>query len=821
MKRTLALLIVLAMLSTMLAVFVSADEEPTVYNLLPASGDWTQVPNKDNSVNVTYLEKGIQFAGEMKTSEDTWPSVEYSYETPITVKAEDYYLVFDFTVTGEGDRPRGAVCFYCDNNTNVAYHLGNLATFKLFGVEEPNTDDFEVGNYKGAIKLSDFAEEIDFDWKHALKEAFNENGEVKFTTILVFACGGGTITINELSLVPVSTYEKPVLWKETESIGEDGIYSYTSALDYNFRIDSVNVSIAAEKSTIVTDKDRFTSLNPNWAISVELKPTAEANKYEVVGSPVAGSGPDTAGWSNFTWAEGNVVMVIHSSGSLPENEKGTYPNYEQKVVALALKEGDVIEFTGVDFSVDGALDPAGNAHVVVPGAKATIKEEITVDGDLNDTGWDPEKWIEVTEDNGAIQGKPDGKPFRTYKLQLRTDDTKVYVAAVIDAPMTVPADDKENEAPRNYSTNFRLWIQSDSSYDRYTHFFDVIPDKDGNTVLVARYNTVKDGNTSALTENTSLSGVIKEADGKTVVEMSFDIAEVLPEGSTELRFFANILDRFEKEGGAKDTVGVFYPGIAFEEGDPNMPWTKWYAEGEGKLNLASALLGEREEGGDEPEPQGPTYEDLVKEEMGQASEDAKFALELSADKEEYKAGDKITVTVKAKDITVTDGLTIVKFNLTYDDEKLEFVVDNEKDFDKQGALLLNAKAPGEDSWESLSSIKDNGVIEISYGTSDPDAAAKADGELEFTFEFTVKADAKGDVGVWVPHESVVGYDSDVSRVKGNGDYVVVAEKVDAPIVNPDDPKPPKPGDVSVSLVVLAIVALVAVAGSAVVIKTRR
>ena len=588
---------------------------------------------------------------------------------------------------------------------------------------------------------------------------------------------------------------------------------YGTALGYEFDIQSVNGKIGGEDGTVITGEEAFGKCNPDWAIVVVLKKVDD--KFEVVKVVPT---PGSAAGANVEWTDDTVVMVIHSASSVYEDAK--YTNWQGKVVALALQPGDIISFSGIDLTEGTASDAKATvesvANPVYGSGKEVIVETITVDGDLNDTGWDPEKWVQVVPGtNGGWQGsEPEGDKIG-FSYQIRTDDNNLYVAVKTNFALTkAPAGSVGN----GNSTNLRVWLKTDSDQTVYTHFFDSYIKDDGTqgTRAAVNHPTPEKANNPTDNDESGYKTVMTaDNDGNAVAEMSIPLDEV---GAGE-SFLMYVTVSNKAENSANQCL--FAPALGNIEGVQKHIASAW-SEADGNVGLeitvADLALGEREEGGDEPEPQGPTYEDLVKEAMGQASEDAKFALELSADKEEYKAGDKITVTVKAKDITVTDGLTVVRFNLTYDNEKLEFVVDKEKDFDKYDALLLKAKAPGEDSWESLSSIKDNGVIEISYGTSDPDAAAKADGDLEFTFEFTVKADAKGDVGVWVPHESVVGYDSDVSRVKGNGDYVVVAE---APIDNPDNPKPPKPGDVSVSLVVLAIVALVAVAGSAVVIKTRR
>ncbi len=184
------------------------------------------------------------------------------------------------------------------------------------------------------------------------------------------------------------------------------------------------------------------------------------------------------------------------------------------------------------------------------------------------------------------------------------------------------------------------------------------------------------------------------------------------------------------------------------------------------------------------EPAG--YESEVAARTGGASADPSFVISVSAPAA-VRPGKEFVSSVTVGDVKVESGLTIVKFNLEYDSDKIEFVCDS-SDFDNHGSLLLNAQAPGSNSWESLSLFKpaEPGMIKVSYATSDPKAAAKS-GELVFKFRFRVKDEAEGAFGIWIAHSSAVGYDTDVSRVNGNGGYSVtqVAKSFEQLVGAPD------------------------------------
>ncbi|MBR6562769.1 MAG: hypothetical protein IKK70_02395, partial [Clostridia bacterium] len=214
--------------------------------------------------------------------------------------------------------------------------------------------------------------------------------------------------------------------------------------------------------------------------------------------------------------------------------------------------------------------------------------------------------------------------------------------------------------------------------------------------------------------------------------------------------------------------------------------------------------------------------------------------------ETYKAGDEITVTVTVKNITAENGLHVVNFTLQYDYEKLELTNDLDEEEDNRLVCILDENLPSK--WENFSKVNNDFDADNEEGTpvnalndgyifasalTDKDSAStaiKEDGAVVFTFTFTAKADAEGDIGIVIPNETVEGAlnnEAGAERYAGNGAYAIIkAATEDTGSSDSSDSSddtttdPVVPGDAS-SMIVFAIIALVAIAGSAVVIKTRR
>lgn len=123
-------------------------------------------------------------------------------------------------------------------------------------------------------------------------------------------------------------------WEDDQVVGEDGNYTFDNAYGYVFNINYVDGKIEGEDVSLITNAASYEVCNPDWAISVQLAPTETEGQYSVVKVVPT---PGSAAAAGIEWAEGTLVLVAHSAYSNPQ---GT--NWESKVAAVALKEGDLI-----------------------------------------------------------------------------------------------------------------------------------------------------------------------------------------------------------------------------------------------------------------------------------------------------------------------------------------------------------------------------------------------------------------------------------------------------------------------------------------------
>ena len=148
----------------------------------------------------------------------------------------------------------------------------------------------------------------------------------------------------------------------------EGNYSFENAYGYVFEIDDVDGTIEGGDVTLITTASAYESCNPNWAISVQLRPVGNG-EYEVV---KVVSTPGSAAAAGITMEDGDVILVVHSAGSKPG-----YANWMDKIAAVALKEGDIIEIA-TDNKTATVIAPA---EVVIPtmnftGVSLAFEDEI-------------------------------------------------------------------------------------------------------------------------------------------------------------------------------------------------------------------------------------------------------------------------------------------------------------------------------------------------------------------------------------------------------------------------------------------------------------
>ncbi|MBO5869220.1 MAG: leucine-rich repeat protein [Clostridia bacterium] len=217
------------------------------------------------------------------------------------------------------------------------------------------------------------------------------------------------VLLAAMLIVPVSALS----WKDNQTQDEDGLYIFDNAYGFVFKVNSVNGVISGEDATIVTSTEKYNVCNAKWSISVVLD-KVEENVYSVnrVIEYYGAFGEDT---DDVSLTDGQIVLVVHSAGSLPEDENGTYPNWQSKVAALALKVGDKITLANIDLA-------AG----IVDNGTATVESK---DDDASDNS--------STEESEIPEDVADGLEFTL------SDDGTYYIVTDCDESVTevvIPAE---------------------------------------------------------------------------------------------------------------------------------------------------------------------------------------------------------------------------------------------------------------------------------------------------------------------------------------------------------------------------------------------
>ena len=240
------------------------------------------------------------------------------------------------------------------------------------------------------------------------------------------------------TFVVSASADNVVTWKDgqikdpADTTGRN--WKFDNAYGYTFVIDA-DKKIGGEDNALIETVDEYKACNPNWAISVLLKPAGDL--YEVV-TVVATPGTADKGIENGIVIEnGNIVLVAHSSASYSAEDAdpakdfdadGNYKyfNWQTKLAAMALKAGDKVK----------VADDKSSVYVLIPGVDDkeesvlvkgdniagdyTITDQFRQGGKDVNWGWDPNAPIAYPDEGGSLT---DGK--------VDTDATEnVYADAV-------------------------------------------------------------------------------------------------------------------------------------------------------------------------------------------------------------------------------------------------------------------------------------------------------------------------------------------------------------------------------------------------------
>lgn len=122
------------------------------------------------------------------------------------------------------------------------------------------------------------------------------------------------------------------------TVDGDGNAVYDTAIGYAIHIDDVNGVIEGEDATVINNNVSLNNVGSKWAIWFTAKKHTDGI-YEVItdGAAMGGAIPSV------TLGDDEIFVAVHSSSSRP-TEADLYPNWEDKVAALAIKKGDFVAF---------------------------------------------------------------------------------------------------------------------------------------------------------------------------------------------------------------------------------------------------------------------------------------------------------------------------------------------------------------------------------------------------------------------------------------------------------------------------------------------
>ncbi|OGO89697.1 MAG: hypothetical protein A2Y15_04420 [Clostridiales bacterium GWF2_36_10] len=165
-------------------------------------------PVANETATVTKSGNAIVVSGSVAS----YPYAYYNIETPVTVNIDDFELVYDFTVSGDGS---ANIVLFCEGSTveDNSNYISDLthAIVEDGDPQRPNEgDDIIDGTYTGKIKLSDL------NLEHV---TLLEEGKIQISAVKVYTVNGGVVTINKFAIESIATLE--VSEDESEDESED------------------------------------------------------------------------------------------------------------------------------------------------------------------------------------------------------------------------------------------------------------------------------------------------------------------------------------------------------------------------------------------------------------------------------------------------------------------------------------------------------------------------------------------------------------------------------------------------------------------------
>ncbi len=176
---------------------------------------------------------------------------------------------------------------------------------------------------------------------------------------------------------------------EDYTIGADGNAVYSTAVGYAFKIEDVNGVVTGEDATIVTDNAALAASKSVWAVWFHAKKVSD-NVYVALtdGAAMGGAMPSVSMNAD------EIIVIVHSASSNPNDG---YPNWQDKVAALAVKTGDYLVLNDIDL----ATGNCANGTITV-----TTKEDVD-NGTVSLPG---NSESETENENSEPETEPESKP---------------------------------------------------------------------------------------------------------------------------------------------------------------------------------------------------------------------------------------------------------------------------------------------------------------------------------------------------------------------------------------------------------------------------
>ena len=398
MKKALSLMLTMCMVLSLFATFVVSASAEEATNLA-AGKEVANQENIDSSKTTMWIDTdltdGVVETGDFTSTIKWAPGQWFGYyswaEAPETNSVDGVAIP---TVD------LGAVYSIESARVHVYGGAGWSGIVAPTKVELLVSNDGETWTSAGAIDV--VAEETNCSVWLEVKAAAGTTG--KFARIaMTHSTKGSWLFIDELEVwgKEAPAAEKVVTWKDGQVKGEDGNWTFDNAYGYTFAIEA-DKKIGGEDNALIETVDEYKACNPNWAISVLLKPAGDL--YEVV-TVVATPGSADKGIENGIVIEnGNIVLVAHSAYS---HEEGA--NFEGKLCALALKAGDKVKVAEDKSSVYvliPGVDDKETLYVkgenLVAGKEYVISEQFRQGGKDVNWGYDPNAPIAYPDEGGTL-----------------------------------------------------------------------------------------------------------------------------------------------------------------------------------------------------------------------------------------------------------------------------------------------------------------------------------------------------------------------------------------------------------------------------------